>query len=62
MVSGHQVLVRTGHGELLVLHLGLGHVVIARVKVLLLQDTREEEEILFSTNQGCQMSIKSIFF
>jgi len=41
MVSCHQVLIRSGRNHTLALHLGLGHVIIARVKVFLLESKRK---------------------
>lgn len=41
MIASNQVLVRPRHGKLLVLHLGFGHVVVARVEVLLLCGKKE---------------------
>lgn len=44
MVACYQVLVGARHRELLVLHLGLGHVVVARVKILLLGGGKKKKE------------------
>lgn len=38
MVSGHQLLLGSGRQHMFALHLGFCHVVIARVKVLLLEE------------------------
>lgn len=51
MVSGDQVLVGARHRELLVLHLGFGHVVVARVEVLLL-DGKTEENVIKREKEG----------
>lgn len=40
MVSGHQVLVRPRSRQLFVLHLRLGHVVVTRIKVFLLEEEK----------------------
>ena len=50
MVACYQVLVGPCHWELLVLHLGLGHVVVARVKVLLLGGGETEREMGLKEN------------
>ena len=54
VVTGHQVLVWSCTGQLLILHLGFGHVVVSWVKVLLLRDKRE-----VSVSEGLWSSSKA---